>query len=83
MHACSSLDGIKYALLTGDTQVKKATRRKRNIFARTHFKGANQRYTATNFLFTNPTMLEYMLRNADVPILEKSKSKLSKMDIIR
>jgi DEAD/DEAH box helicase domain-containing protein len=76
MHAwCSSLDGIKYALLTGDTPNKESNKKKNSLpelISREQI-----RDTPPQILFTNPTMLEYMLvRNADVPILEKSKGKL-------
>jgi hypothetical protein len=72
MHAwCSSLDGIKYALLTGDTQIKKATRRKglcQELISR-----ANEIHR--HKFCSKPTMLEYMLvRNTDVQSLKKSKA---------
>lgn len=78
MHAwCKALGGVNYALLTGST----ANRVKSN---ETKVKSMPQlisreqiRNNPPQILFTNPTMLEYMLvRNADVPILEKSKGKL-------
>ncbi|WP_323027336.1 DEAD/DEAH box helicase [Gelidibacter japonicus] len=77
MHAwCSALDGINYALLTGDTpNTSNRNDKERNrpqLISREQI-----RATPPQILFTNPTMLEYMLvRNADVPILEKSKGKL-------
>ena len=77
MHAwCSALGGINYALLTGDTE-NRATKTeiekaKPELISRDQI-----RKSPPNILFTNPTMLEYMLvRNSDVPILEKSKGSL-------
>lgn len=78
MHAwCSSLDGIKYALLTGNTPNKiTSTIEKEKAFPEL-IDRENIRKTPPQILFTNPTMLEYMLvRNADAPIIEKSKGKL-------
>lgn len=77
MHAwCSALKGVNYALLTGDTENK--VNRKDAEKALPQLLSREQiREAPPQILFTNPTMLEYMLvRNADVPILEKSKGKL-------
>lgn len=78
MHAwCSALDGVNYALLTGDTpnSVRSLDEKKKalpQLISRKQI-----RETPPQVLFTNPTMLEYMLvRNADTPILEKSQGKL-------
>src|SRR5690554_6920936 len=77
MHAwCSALGGINYALLTGETEntinYNDGERALPQLLSRSQI-----RETPPQVLFTNPTMLEYMLvRNADVPILEKSKGKL-------
>ncbi|MBD0824422.1 DEAD/DEAH box helicase [Aestuariibaculum marinum] len=77
MHAwCSALTGINYALLTGDTERKvnnkDAEKALPQLISREQI-----RKSPPQILFTNPTMLEYMLvRNADVPVLEKSKGKL-------
>lgn len=77
MHAwCSALDGVRYALLTGDTDnrntITEETKALPELISREQI-----RKSPPQILFTNPTMLEYMLvRNADVPILEKSKGKL-------
>ncbi|WP_313115071.1 DEAD/DEAH box helicase [Aequorivita sediminis] len=77
MHAwCSALGGINYALLTGETEntinYNVGERALPQLLSRSQI-----RETPPQILFTNPTMLEYMLvRNADVPILEKSKGKL-------
>lgn len=73
---CSALKGIKYALLTGDTPNR--ANEKERIKSLPQFISREQiRDTPPQILFTNPTMLEYMLvRNADVPILEKSQGTL-------
>ncbi len=78
MHAwCSALEGVNYALLTGDTpnSVRNLEEKKKalpQLISREQI-----RATPPQILFTNPTMLEYMLvRNADTPILEKSQGKL-------
>lgn len=78
MHAwCSALDGIRYALLTGDTDNKENSKEKINKALPELISREQIRKSPPQILFTNPTMLEYMLvRNADVPILEKSKGKL-------
>ena len=75
MHAwCSALDGVRYALLTGDTANKENSKEKRDKAFPELISREQIRQTPPQILFTNPTMLEYMLvRNADVPILEKSK----------
>lgn len=77
MHAwCSALDGVHYGLLTGQTKNKKT--HNESVQALPELISRQQiRETPPQILFTNPTMLEYMLvRNEDVPILEKSKGKL-------
>lgn len=78
MHAwCSALEGVKYALLTGDTPNKENSRQRKNEALPELISREQIRETPPQILFTNPTMLEYMLvRNADVPILEKSKGTL-------
>src|SRR5680860_491856 len=78
MHAwCSALDGVKYALLTGDTANKENSKDKKKIALPELISREQIRETPPQILFTNPTMLEYMLvRNADVPILEKSSGSL-------
>ena len=77
MHAwCSALGGVNYGLLTGDTP-NKANKKDRDRAFPQLVSRDQIRETPPQVLFTNPTMLEYMLvRNADVPILEKSKGKL-------
>jgi DEAD/DEAH box helicase domain-containing protein len=78
MHAwCSALDGVKYALLTGDTPNRESNLEKKNKAFPELISRDQIRETPPQILFTNPTMLEYMLvRNADVPIIEKSKGAL-------
>jgi DEAD/DEAH box helicase domain-containing protein len=78
MHAwCSALDGVKYALLTGDTPNKESGKNKKEKALPELISREQIRATPPQILFTNPTMLEYMLvRNADVPIIEKSKGAL-------
>ncbi|MCQ4040216.1 DEAD/DEAH box helicase [Riemerella anatipestifer] len=73
---CRALGGINYALLTGATPntTSENERKKANpqLISREQI-----RKSPPQILFTNPTMLEYMLvRNADVPIIQKSKGKL-------
>jgi DEAD/DEAH box helicase domain-containing protein len=78
MHAwCSALGGIKYALLTGDTADKVSSHIEREKELPQLISREQIRETPPQVLFTNPTMLEYMLvRNADAPILKKSQGKL-------
>ena len=73
MHAwCSALEGVNYALLTGDTP-NTSNYKEEQEAAPELISRAQIRKSPPQILFTNPTMLEYMLvRNADVPILEKS-----------
>nr|WP_246200094.1 DEAD/DEAH box helicase [Maribacter luteus] len=77
MHAwCSALGGINYALLTGDTDNKSNKKDKDKALPQL-ISREQIRDTPPQILFTNPTMLEYMLvRNADVPIIEKSQGSL-------
>lgn len=78
MHAwCSALDGVQYALLTGDTPNRESKKEKKKKALPELISRDQIRETPPQVLFTNPTMLEYMLvRNADVPILEKSQGSL-------
>ena len=78
LHAwCKAAKGIKYAQLTGDTVNKKPTEKERKQALPEILSREEIRKTPPNILFTNPTMLEYMLvRNQDAPIIEKSKGKL-------
>ncbi|NGX85287.1 DEAD/DEAH box helicase [Aequorivita sp. KMM 9714] len=77
MHAwCSALGGVKYALLTGDTPNTANHQDRERAFPQLISRD-QIRSTPPQILFSNPTMLEYMLvRNADVPILEQSQGKL-------
>ncbi len=77
MHAwCSALGGINYALLTGDTR-NSANHTEKNIALPQYISRQQIRETPPQILFTNPTMLEYMMvRNADVPIIERSQGSL-------
>jgi DEAD/DEAH box helicase domain-containing protein len=77
MHAwCSALDGVRYGLLTGDTANKANYQDEQKAFPELISRD-QIRKSPPQILFTNPTMLEYMLvRNADVPILEKSEGTL-------
>lgn len=73
---CKALDGINYALLMGSTpsnaSPKDIAKSLPQLISRKQI-----RETPPQILFTNPTMLEYMLvRNADVPIIKKSQGKL-------
>lgn len=77
MHAwCAALGGIKYGLLTGQTP--NMANHNEKIDAIPQLISRQQiRESPPQILFTNPTMLEYMLvRNADVPIIEKSQGSL-------
>lgn len=73
---CKALGGINYALLTGSTD--NSANSKDKVEAMPQLISREQiRETPPQILFTNPTMLEYMLvRNADVPIIKKSQGKL-------
>lgn len=77
MHAwCSALGGINYALLTGDTS-NSANQTEKNKALPQYISRQQIRETPPQILFTNPTMLEYMLvRNSDVPIIERSQGSL-------
>ena len=77
MHAwCSALGGVEYGLLTGDTP-NRANFKDKEAALPQLISREQIRATPPPILFTNPTMLEYMLvRNADVPILEKSQGSL-------
>ncbi|MRI62727.1 DEAD/DEAH box helicase [Ornithobacterium rhinotracheale] len=73
---CKALGGINYALLTGSTPNtathKDCENAKPQLLSREQI-----RKNPPQILFTNPTMLEYLLvRNADVPIIEKSQGQL-------
>lgn len=78
LHAwCKAAQGIKYAQLTGDTINKQPSEKERKKAFPEILSRQEIRKTPPNILFTNPTMLEYMLvRNQDAPIIKKSKGKL-------
>lgn len=78
MHAwCSALKGVNYALLTRNTPDKESSFEKKNKALPELISREQIRNSPPQILFTNPTMLEYMLvRDRDVPILEKSKGSL-------
>ncbi len=72
---CKALPGVNYGLLTGSTVTPKPQNFK--SFLPQLISREQIRQTPPQILFTNPTMLEYMLvRNADVPIIQKSQGKL-------
>jgi superfamily II DNA/RNA helicase len=78
MHSwCSALDGVNYAILTGETpDGTKSNEIKRNALPEL-ISREQIREKPPQILFTNPTMLEYMLvRDKDVSILNKSKGSL-------
>lgn len=76
-HWCAALEGLKYAMLTGDTSNRQPGLRERDNALPELISREQIRNSPPQILFTNPTMLEYMLvRNADAPILEKSQGKL-------
>jgi DEAD/DEAH box helicase domain-containing protein len=72
---CKALGGLTYAQLTGATNKRKNSDDRKKLpqlVSRPQI-----RETPPNILFTNPTMLEYMLvRSKDIPIIEKSQGKL-------
>ncbi len=78
MHAwCTALGGINYALLTGATPERPGSNTQKKEGLPQLISREQIRNTPPQILFTNPTMLEYMLvRNRDVQILEKSQGKL-------
>lgn len=78
MHAwCSALGGIKYALLTGSTPERVTSTVKKESALPQLISREQIRKNPPQILFTNPTMLEYMLvRNKDVSILNRSQGTL-------
>tara|TARA_R110002049_G_scaffold1346_1_gene10226 strand:- start:1790 stop:7675 length:5886 start_codon:yes stop_codon:yes gene_type:complete len=77
LHAwCSELGGLTYAQLTGQTSERANHSDQENALPQL-LSRKQIRNTPPNILFTNPTMLEYMLvRNQDIPILEQSQGSL-------
>ncbi|MEN8883686.1 MAG: DEAD/DEAH box helicase [Flavobacteriaceae bacterium] len=73
---CNALGGLKYALLTGATKEREKSKKDKNDSSKV-LDRESIRKNPPNILFTNPTMLEYMLvRNKDADILKKSQGKL-------
>lgn len=72
-----ALDGLTYAVYNGNTPDGNTTAKQRSE-ARPELIDRNDiRETPPQILFTNPSMLEYILvRDKDVPLLENSKGKL-------
>lgn len=71
-----ALDGLTYAVYNGNTEedstAKNRTKYKPELISRKQI-----RETPPQILFTNPSMLEYILvRDKDVPLLDNSKGKL-------
>lgn len=74
---CTALPGLRFAQLTGDTTRKVTSQEEKRKALPELIDRDSIRSSPPQILFTNPTMLEYMLvRNADVPIINKSKGKL-------
>lgn len=75
---CRELPGkITYAIYNGDTEKNEKPTRFTSPFFPQLITRPQIRETPPQILFTNPTMLNYMLvRTEDRPILEKSKGKL-------
>lgn len=72
----NALDGLKYAVYNGNTDEDSTAAKKKE--AKSELISRKQiRETPPQILFTNPSMLEYILvRDKDVPLLENSKGKL-------
>lgn len=71
-----ALDGLTYAVYNGNTD-EDSTANKRNEQLPELISRKQIRETPPQILFTNPSMLEYILvRDKDVPLLENSKGKL-------
>ncbi len=74
---CKALGEINYALLTGNTPHKASSTQSKLENLPQLISREQIRETPPQILFTNPTMLEYMLvRQEDQKILEKSQGKL-------
>ena len=78
LHAwCKATGGLTYAQLTGNTRDRQPVESERRKHYPEILSRQEIRKSPPNILFTNPTMLEYMLvRNQDAPIIEQSKGKL-------
>jgi hypothetical protein len=71
-----ALDGLTYAVYNGNTD-EDSTANNRNKYKPELISRKQIRETPPQILFTNPSMLEYILvRDKDVPLLENSKGKL-------
>jgi hypothetical protein len=71
-----ALDGLTYAVYNGNTE-EDSTANNRNKYKPELISRKQIRETPPQILFTNPSMLEYILvRDKDVPLLENSKGKL-------
>lgn len=71
-----ALDGLTYAVYNGNTE-EDSTAINRNKYKPELISRKQIRETPPQILFTNPSMLEYILvRDKDVPLLENSKGKL-------
>lgn len=72
-----ALDGLTYAVYNGNTVDGNTTAKKRKEARPELIDRKDIRDTPPQILFTNPSMLEYILvRDKDVPLLENSKGKL-------
>lgn len=71
-----ALGGLTYAVYNGNTEEEKKSDKRRDSFPEL-IDRKTIRETPPQILFTNPSMLEYILvRDKDVPILQKSQGKL-------
>jgi len=71
-----ALDGLTYAVYNGNTEEDSTTNNRKKYFPEL-ISRKQIRETPPQILFTNPSMLEYILvRDKDVPLLENSKGKL-------
>lgn len=71
-----ALDGLTYAVYNGNTD-EDSTANNRNKYKPELISRKQIRETPPQILFTNPSMLEYILvRDKDVPLLENSQGKL-------
>ncbi|MFH7010827.1 DEAD/DEAH box helicase [Flavobacterium sp. FlaQc-52] len=71
-----ALDGLTYAVYNGNTE-EDSTAKNRSKYKPELISRKQIRETPPQILFTNPSMLEYILvRDKDVPLLDNSKGKL-------
>ncbi|MGV0924103.1 DEAD/DEAH box helicase [Empedobacter tilapiae] len=72
----NALGGLRYAVYNGNTKETLNSAERNKLFPEISDR-ASIRENPPQILFTNPSMLEYILvRNKDVPLLEKSQGKL-------